>query len=35
MVSGGSTALCCLIHEDKLYVINCGDSSSVLVTNDY
>ncbi|KAL4488447.1 hypothetical protein ABPG72_013015 [Tetrahymena utriculariae] len=29
---GGTTALCCLIKGDTIYIINCGDSLSVLVT---
>ncbi|EGR32250.1 protein phosphatase 2c, putative [Ichthyophthirius multifiliis] len=31
---GGSTALCCLVKQENLYIINCGDSTCVLVTND-
>ncbi|EAR85459.4 protein phosphatase 2C containing protein (macronuclear) [Tetrahymena thermophila SB210] len=29
---GGTTALCCLIKGDTIYIINCGDSLSVLFT---
>jgi len=34
MERGGSTALCGLFKNQKLYVINCGDSTSVMIRTD-